>query len=245
MAGFAAQPDISALAREVSDMGAAIGLPLVAACADISSSRPALDENGTPIAALFEFSRPSGRYWQSRDLALHNAIVTMVRQIAEPFYYDNGLVGTWRPLPVDDTLLAVADRDPARITAAITVPVRLPRSGIGAVVWASNEAGATAADKFDAHARDLLPLAMRFILACDEASHGVHTITQIRLTRREIQCVKLVAAGKTDSEIGTILDLSIPTVRFHLGKASRKLESTGRLRTAQRAMELGYVTSHC
>lgn len=43
------------------------------------------------------------------------------------------------------------------------------------------------------------------------------------LTQRESQCLKLVAMGKTDSEIGQLLDISPRTVRFHIGNAKSKL----------------------
>jgi DNA-binding CsgD family transcriptional regulator len=43
------------------------------------------------------------------------------------------------------------------------------------------------------------------------------------LTHRESQCLRLVAEGKTDSEVGHILEISPRTVRFHIGNAKAKL----------------------
>lgn len=42
--------------------------------------------------------------------------------------------------------------------------------------------------------------------------------------------------------VGTILDLSIPTVRFHLKKAGDKLGGNGRLRIVHHAAALGFVS---
>ncbi|WP_374283678.1 helix-turn-helix transcriptional regulator, partial [Novosphingobium sp.] len=61
------------------------------------------------------------------------------------------------------------------------------------------------------------------------------------LTRREVQCLRWAAAGKTDSEIGIILDVSVSTVRFHLRNAAAKLGATGRAQSIQLAAGLGYV----
>lgn len=43
------------------------------------------------------------------------------------------------------------------------------------------------------------------------------------LTARELECLRWVAAGKTDWEIGAILSLSPTTAKFHIEKARRKL----------------------
>ena len=61
------------------------------------------------------------------------------------------------------------------------------------------------------------------------------------LTRREVQCLRWAAAGKTDGEIGIILSLSVSTVRFHLRNAAAKLGATGRAQSIQIAAGLGFV----
>ena len=63
----------------------------------------------------------------------------------------------------------------------------------------------------------------------------------VYLTRREIQCLKWAAAGKTDSEIATIIDISLPTVRFHITNGAKKLGVAGKARAIQRATTLGYI----
>ncbi len=57
------------------------------------------------------------------------------------------------------------------------------------------------------------------------------------LTEREGECLQLVAQGKTDSEIGTILKISPRTVRFHVGNAKTKLGVTTRIQAI--AKQLG------
>src|SRR5882724_5167261 len=43
------------------------------------------------------------------------------------------------------------------------------------------------------------------------------------LSARELECLRWVAAGKTDWEIGMILSISAATVKFHLDRARVKL----------------------
>jgi DNA-binding CsgD family transcriptional regulator len=49
-----------------------------------------------------------------------------------------------------------------------------------------------------------------------------------KLSERELECMRWVAAGKTDWEIATILVISSSTARFHIENARRKLDASTR-----------------
>ncbi len=230
------------IAREISARGRSIGLPLVATWADISSARPVTVGGKTAVAALFEFARDAREYWMQGDLALQNAIVTIARWTAEPFYYDQGEIGGWRPLHLSPDLERQARRTALSIRGSIVAPIHMPGGVIGVVVWATDQPDVSVRALFDRHSAELHVLALRFISECNASMYGEPSIRCYRLTRREIQCLKLAAAGKTDEEIGTILELSIPTVRFHLKKAGDKLGESGRLRIVHHAAALGFVS---
>ncbi|MGO7031271.1 DNA-binding protein [Rhizobium ruizarguesonis] len=55
------------------------------------------------------------------------------------------------------------------------------------------------------------------------------------LTRREIECMRWSAAGKSSDEIAIILDLSSHTVAGYLKSAMRKLDSVNRMQAVARA----------
>jgi len=55
------------------------------------------------------------------------------------------------------------------------------------------------------------------------------------LTRREIECLRWSAAGKSSDEIAIILDLSSHTVVGYLKSAMRKLDSVSRMQAVARA----------
>jgi len=56
------------------------------------------------------------------------------------------------------------------------------------------------------------------------------------LSPREQECLRWVSAGKTNWEIGRILDISDNTVHYHLERAKRKLGATTRAQAAVRAI---------
>src|ERR1700737_2334161 len=55
-----------------------------------------------------------------------------------------------------------------------------------------------------------------------------------RLSARELECLRWVAAGKTDWEISVILSISAATVRFHLDRARAKLGARTRAQAVAR-----------
>lgn len=57
----------------------------------------------------------------------------------------------------------------------------------------------------------------------------------IGLTRREVEILKWCAAGKTASEIGTILNLKSRTVNFHIGRAIQKMGVSNKTAAAVQA----------
>lgn len=64
----------------------------------------------------------------------------------------------------------------------------------------------------------------------------------LRLTRREAEVLHWVAQGKTDGEIGLILDISPRTVQKHLEQIYQKLGVENRTAAAARAYEVASAT---
>jgi DNA-binding NarL/FixJ family response regulator len=73
---------------------------------------------------------------------------------------------------------------------------------------------------------------------------GAHTAAALErggLSRRELQVVRLVAAGRTNREIATDLFLSPRTVDMHLRNILRKLDCRSRVDATRKAGELGLL----
>lgn len=235
--------DAEALAREIDETGARIGLPFVAAATDISSTTPPVGADGRPLAeTLFRWVDPKLRYWEDHGFALRAAFIHASRACSEPFYFQHGRFASWRPNRALDAITAEGPVDTYGVGAAIVAPAYLPGGVIGAVVWATADPAFDVAATFAEHAATLHALALRFVATYEEAVAGSNQ-PPARLTRREIQCLKWAAAGKTDAEIGHLVAISLPTVRFHVTNAARKLGVSGRSQAIQRAATLGYIGS--
>ena len=63
-----------------------------------------------------------------------------------------------------------------------------------------------------------------------------------RLSKREVECLRWAAIGKTDLEISMIMSRSRATVRFHIHNASTKLDAVNRSQTVFKAAQLGYIS---
>jgi DNA-binding CsgD family transcriptional regulator len=61
------------------------------------------------------------------------------------------------------------------------------------------------------------------------------------LTGRELECLRWVLNGKSDTDISKILGISHTTVHFHIERAKKKLGVRTRTQAAATVMTLGYL----
>ncbi|WP_374344923.1 helix-turn-helix transcriptional regulator [Phenylobacterium sp.] len=65
----------------------------------------------------------------------------------------------------------------------------------------------------------------------------------IRLSPRQIECLRLAAAGKTSIEIAATLGLSSRTVDQYVGEACERLKVRNRVQAVAKAVQLGLFSS--
>ena len=76
------------------------------------------------------------------------------------------------------------------------------------------------------------------------ASHKMEQVGQIealRLSDRELECLKWAASGKSIWETSVILNIAERNVRYHLDQARRKLRCTTKIQAVARAVALGLI----
>lgn len=66
-------------------------------------------------------------------------------------------------------------------------------------------------------------------------------LKNIPLSQRELECVNLLAKGKTAKEIGIQLNLSYRTVEFYLDNARLKLQCTNRYELIAKSLQQGWL----
>lgn len=235
-----AWPQVEALGEAVAALGRAAGLPYLAAQSDLGDPGAMADREGRPFAARFRWMARDADYWRNRRLALEATLLHAARLIAEPFWYREGRVGTWRATRLLDGVDLSAVTPRTGVVAAIVAPVHLPGGRLGAVVWAA-DAAVDVASVFARDGEAMFAAATRFLAAHAEWSAPRGRPTPGQLSAREAQCVRWAAAGKTNAEIATILSLSVSTVRFHLRNAAQKLGAATRARMIQLATGHGFV----
>lgn len=230
---------VQSLAEAVRDRGLAMNLPYIAASADIGDPEPMRGADGRPfVETLFRWMDPNLKYWKDRAFALRSSFIFASRYSAEPFYYSNGRFRTWRPVPRLEHIEVTLNSEQHQVGTAVVCPAHLPGGVIGAIVWGSPEKF-DIRPTFEREADALHGLTLKFLAAYNDLGQSEQALAH--LTRREIQCLKWAAAGKTDAEIAQIVEISTPTVRFHMRNAAEKLEVTGRSQAVHRAGVLGYI----
>jgi transcriptional regulator EpsA len=73
------------------------------------------------------------------------------------------------------------------------------------------------------------------------SSLGSRFLKEHDLTEREVEILDWIAMGKTNPEIGSILDISAFTVKNHVQRVFKKLDVSNR---AQAVSKLNFLTSH-
>ena len=250
--------DIGALAagvtiRTVGDIrGAAVALCAiaaerglrVAACSDIASKEPMIDPDGAILnGEIFGWMADGERWWEDTRLALSSPLPRACRYESEPFWCAaDGFRTRWRNKYLDEMSLADFSKR-ALCSAAIVVPVHLPFGQIGAVSFPSNQRDRTDLSAEFALYGDLLGTVSRRFIAGYVGVMRTHQWmpSDCKLSKREVECLRWAAIGKTDKEISLILGRSHATIRYHVHRAGEKLSSVNRSQTVFKAGQLGYL----
>lgn len=129
-------------------------------------------------------------------------------------------------------VVALADRaerglvDEALATGVAAFVLKRMRPALGL-------AAGLAVRSLDGPARGALPRA--------KSTDGAVAADRPRLTRREVEILRLVSEGRSNRDVGRLLWVSDQTVKFHLANIYRKLGVGSRYQAAQAAREHGLL----
>lgn len=173
----------------------------------------------------------------------------------DPYYhncFDGDLTIDWRTIQKRQDLTA-EERDSWRYLAdkqlynGITIPIVLS-GGRFAFVSALSD---VSDDEWDELARStqnaLFVVAHQFHASSFKrfqdpfARNRPRDLMRRDLSRRELECLKWAALGKTAEEIATIIDRSAETVRIHLKRAGMKLSASNRAHAVAKACCMGLI----
>jgi DNA-binding CsgD family transcriptional regulator len=241
---IAAVEDIARAAHAFADRAFELGRLRVAPCANIATSRPMTDNTGEPLpSSAFGWPSNGKGWWQDRSLALRSPLPQIARFESEPVWAN--ATGVYRvdgrcapPAGVDLSMM-----DGRRVVrAAIVVPVHLPFSQIGVVSFSCMDGRRDdLSEDLAQHGAELGLLASTFISSYVRVTARVDIGEAFSLTRREAECLRWAAVGKTDAEIAEIISRTHGTVRYHLQKSGTKLRAVTRTQAVFKAAQLGYL----
>lgn len=211
---------------------------------DISSREPMVDAEGRSLNDhVFGCEAQNGDLYGDYEKALRSQLFRACRVETEPFWVNSqGFHLDWRNEYLDEIKLHDFETK-CLIKAAIVVPVHLAFGQIAAVTFISlDEKKEVLAEEFAQFGKLLTGLARRFVVGYNRIlKRNPYLPTETLLTNREIECIRWAAFGKTDREVGMILDCSHATVRYHIKRACQKLGAVNRTQTVFKACQLGFV----
>lgn len=215
-----------------------------AVCHDIAVPQPMRDADGAVLASdVFGFVGEDARWWQFPQLALSSPLTSACRVESEPFWCNEQGIRTRSPNALLDVLDLSNFRERALASAAIVVPIHLPFGQIAAASFLSPDPETDDFSvEFARYGETLAMYARTFVRGYVKATQVRHLgLAGVKLSKREVECLRWAAAGKTNDEIGMILGLQRTTVRFHIRAASQKLDAVNRDQTLFKAAKLGFL----
>jgi len=235
---------MSQSARILRQVGEVIGLPLASTLDDIATTVPLDDENGNRFADSLGWPPEFVDLWVGQNLTLQSPISHICRFEHLPFYWQ--CEGSWSiPLKLEPVQQKTMDHFASLgIAGGICVPTHMPKGRIGSVNWLGYDADHDFAQTLETYGQDLALIGLYFmeIVRSTQETDAPQT-GFIYLTEREIECLTWAAQGKSDNEIGKILDVSHTTARFHIANAARKLDAVTRTQAVAKAAQLGIIGS--
>ena len=170
-------------------------------------------------------------------------IARAARYESEPFWVNAQGFRTQQTNPYLQAIDLVGWDKKVLMPALIGLPVHLPFGQIGLV--SLDLPGKPETDlsvRFERDADRMALLAQRFIAGYAKVMRTRQWLpADCSLTKREVECLRWAAIGKTDREISLILSRSHATVRFHIQNAGEKLDAVNRSQTIFKAAQLGYL----
>jgi LuxR family transcriptional regulator, quorum-sensing system regulator CciR len=217
----------------------------VAPAHDIADKRTPVDADGALLARdVFGWVADDKVWWKNSRIALDSPLTSACRFESEPFWVNSEGFRTRQTNPYLDAIDINNFEARAMTQAAIVVPVHLAFGQIGAVSFNPIDRSKTDLSEDFQKFGDVLGLYARTFIA--SYVHAMGDLQRLppgsRLSKREVECLRWAAIGKTDLEISMIMSRSRATVRFHIHNASVKLDAVNRSQTVFKAAQLGYIS---
>lgn len=236
------QDTLEDAAAVLAESAEELGWDLAAFHMDIGATELPRTRGGDFIAERMGWPSRALQGWRRSGLGRHCPIASMCGRVAEPFEWtcderDTGWFGG------DLTLeqRQVIHHYSRYISHGVAVPVRLGSGGLGYVSWCSRDR--------DFDDRRQASLGSMFLISHTFIRHAERLLqNEVRdggsgpLTARERECLTWAARGKSEEEIGILINRSRDTAHFHLRNAAMKLDACNRTHAVAIACTRGLIS---
>lgn len=211
---------------------------------DIASKAQLVDADGVIMNEdVFGWCKEGERWWENDRLALISPFPRACRYESEPFWCNAEGAHT---VSHNRYLAELNFADFAQFSSAssiIVVPAHLSFGQIAAASFSPVDRSCSDLSALFAEHGDFLGALTRRYLASYVGTMRTRQWipSDCRLSKREVECLRWAAIGKTDKEISMILSLSHATVRYHVQRAGEKLNAVNRSQAVFKAGQLGYL----
>ena len=193
-----------------------------------------MEDRGRSVFYLIDWPDAWREFYIASGMVERDPVIDALAARRGPF--------TWSDLRADGALSVAAIRTLDSATSfgwveGLVVPVSRRGLKVGLVSLVARQRG-------------LQSEAIAFLSLIGVALHGHvrglvgsegFAVPPIGLTRRELECLKLVARGMSDRNISLALSISVATAHEHVENAKRKLTAKSRAETVAVAVALGIV----
>ena len=191
-------------------------------------------EHPPPAIALNFPAQWCDRYFE-RKYHVMDPVVIRTPTLSGPFLWDQ-LADRCQLHPGEQMVLDESRE--AGLKHGISVPLFGPWGQVSVVSFASQFDDADALDRMS----HLNALAWQFHIAFKEMTPSArNSRPRVQLSKREADCLRWTAEGKSSWDIGMILNISENTVTFHIKNAMRKFGTTSRTVAVVSAIRLNLI----
>jgi LuxR family transcriptional regulator, quorum-sensing system regulator BjaR1 len=173
--------------------------------------------------------------YESEQMTDNDPVRRKLSRSTKPFLWSEAQYDPWRELRAKQVMERASD---FRMNQGLCVPI-YHHGGLAAAINISGEKPDLARGVRKALHMMALSVYNRFCALIEPLLDNGKL-----LTNREWEVVKWVSAGKSNWDIGTILNISERTARAHVTNAARKLGVTNRTALAVEAVRLSVFSTH-
>lgn len=236
--------DIVRAATALHDHVTSLAEMRVAVSHNIAARRTPVDATGAFLAeTVFGWEDDKSAWWRNARIALHSPIPAACRYESDVFWVNADGIRTKLPNHHIDAIDLSNFSTLTTALATIVVPIHLPFGQIGAASFNPTDPEISdLSEEYENLGDEFAIVANAFVRSYVTVIGDTSGLPpQSKLSKREVECLRWAAVGKTDEEIGIILSRSRATVRFHIHNASTKLNAVNRSQTVFKAAQLGYI----